>query len=440
MNTTTKCICTAFAAFALVCLTSFAHAAGLNPPPDGGYPGANTAEGQGALSSLTSGGFNTAVGYLSLRSDATGSFNTATGAGALSANTADRNTASGAGVLFHNTIGTDNTGNGAFALVNNIGGYSNTATGVEALGSNFEGYENTADGVNALVGNTYGARNTATGVDALLSNVIGAYNTALGFQALYHNTGLTGGSGRSYNTAIGGAALFNNTGGANIGLGFNAGVNLTTGDLNTDIGNTGLAGESRTIRIGSQEVQTATYVGGIFNATIPDEAAVYVGNDGHLGTLISSIRFKEAVKPIDKASDAIFALRPVTFHYKADSKGRAQFGLIAEEVAAVNSDLVVRDKEGKPYTVRYDAVNAMLLNEFLKEYRKVQELQATVAEQQQSFQSRLAEQEKRIQTLASGLQKVSDHLQMSKPTLQVVANSIHETLEMPAVTDFCNPN
>src|SRR5437867_12944359 len=144
----------------------------------------------------------------------------------------------------------------------------------------------------------------------------------------------------------------------------------------------------------------------------------------------SSERFKKDISTMEKASEAVLSLRPVTFHYKTDTKGTPQFGLIAEEVAKVNPALVLPDKEGKPYTVRYDAVNAMLLNEFLKEHRKVQqqqaaiaELKATVAQQRKSFQSRLAEEEKQIAALASGLQKVSAQIEMGKRAPRVVANN-----------------
>jgi uncharacterized coiled-coil protein SlyX len=410
-------------AFALGSFALLPKARAVVTDPAGYFPGANTAEGQNALLSLTSGGFNTAVGWFSLKALTTGGFNTAVGAGALPVNTADRNTATGAGALFHNTDGTDNTATGAFALFNNIRlgdvvGHSNTATGVEALGSNLSGYENTATGVNALVGNTYGVRNTAAGVEALFSNVIGNFNTANGFQALHSNTSA------NYNTAIGGAALFNTTGGANIGVGFNAGINLTTGDLNIDIGNTGLAGESRTIRIGSPQIQTATYVAGIFGATVTDGAPVLVDINGHLGTAVSSARFKDGIKPMDKASEAILSLKPVTFRYKTDTKGTPQFGLIAEEVAKVNFDLVVRDEDGKPYTVRYDQVNAMLLNEFLKERCKVEAQQATIAELKSTvaqLQDRFGQQEAQIQALTSGLQKVSAQLEVRNHPPQTVA-------------------
>jgi trimeric autotransporter adhesin len=408
-------------ALTFVCFGLLPKSQAVLPAPDGGYP----AEGTSALLSLNGGIYNTAVGWFSLKALTSGSFNTAIGAGALPVNTADRNTATGSGALFQNTDGADNTGTGTFALFNNIGGYSNTATGVEALGSNFAGYENTADGVNALVGNTYGARNSATGVEALFSNLIGNYNTAQGFRALHSNY-------RSYNTAIGAEALYNNTsGGGNIGLGLNAGNNVTTANNVICIGN------------GSQgaNVTGTCFIGNIFGVTTGmDAAPVVVDALGQLGTVASWRRFKRDIQPMDRASETILSLKPVRFHYKNSKTGTPQFGLIAEDVANVSPDLVVQDKDGEIYTGRYDAVNAMLLNEFLKEHRKVEELQTTVAQQQQSFQSRLAEQEKRIEALASGLQKVSDHLQLSKPTPQVVANAVHETLKGPVVTDFCNPN
>ena len=202
-------------------------------------------------------------------------------------------------------------------------------------------------------------------------------------------------------------------------MGFLAGSNLTTGDFNIDIGNVGDAGESRVIRIGTQGEQTATYVAGIYGATAANGAAVFVRPEGTLGTVTSSARFKDDIKPMDKASEAVLALRPVTFHYKSDKTGIPQFGLIAEEVAKVNPTLVLPDKEGKPYTVRYDQVNAMLLNEFLKEHRTVQELKSVVAKQEEAA----AQQQKQIDALTAGLQKVSAQLEASKPMPQVVTNN-----------------
>jgi hypothetical protein len=223
--------------------------------------------------------------------------------------------------------------------------------------------------------------------------------------ALAHNT-----IGNN-NTAIGDRALlFNTNGNSNIALGYQAGASLTRGgNNNIDIGNRGVAGEANTIRIGTIGTQTNTYVAGISGATVPTGVAVIIDTDGHLGTMTSSARFKEAIKPMDKASEAILALKPVTFRYKheLDPEGIPQFGLVAEEVEKVNPDLVARDEQGKPYTVRYEAVNAMLLNEFLKEHRKVEKLEATVAQQHQDFEAVVAE-------LKGQIQKVSAQLELSK--------------------------
>ena len=214
-------------------------------------------------------------------------------------------------------------------------------------------------------------------------------------------------------------------------MGAGAGGNLTTGSNNIDIGNRGVAGESDTIRIGTTGTHTNTFIAGISGVTVAGGVGVIVDTNGQLGTVVSSARFKDEIKPMDKASEAILALKPVTFRYKheLDPEGIPQFGLVAEEVEKVNPDLVARDDQGKPYTVRYEAVNAMLLNEFLKEHRKVEkqqatiaELKSTVAQQQKGFQSRLAEQQKQLEALTAGLQKVSAQLEASKPAPQVVNN------------------
>jgi predicted ribosome quality control (RQC) complex YloA/Tae2 family protein len=200
-------------------------------------------------------------------------------------------------------------------------------------------------------------------------------------------------------------------------LGFAAGVNLTNGSNNIDIGNYGVVGEANTIRIGTLDTQTNAFVAGIYGVTVARGIGVIVDNNGQLGTTTSSARFKDNIKTMDKASEAILALQPVTFRYKKelDPDGIPQFGLVAEQVAKVNPDLVARDEEGKPYTVRYEAVNAMLLNEFLKEHRKVEQLT-------KDLESKLAEQQKQIERLTAGLQKVSAQLEANKPTPQVVAN------------------
>jgi hypothetical protein len=334
----------------------------VTPPPDGSYPGKNTAEGQDALFSLTTGHSNTANGFSALKANTIG----------------DRNTANGAFALFSNPTGSENTATGYAALFFNRGSL-NTANGVGALHDNATGSNNTANGQRTLHDNFDGSRNTANGSGALVSNTMGNNNTADGFQALANNT----------------------TGSFNIALGNGAGSGVTTADDVICIGTAGA------------DVSHSCYIGNIFNQSSPSGLAVFVNSDGKLGTAPSSRRFKEDIKPIDKASEAILALQPVTFRYRKDfnPKPIAQFGLVAEEVEKVNPDLIVRDKEGKPYSVRYDQVNAMLLNEFLKEHRKVEKLEATIARQQ-----------KQIEALTAGLQKVSAQLELSKPEPQVANN------------------
>jgi len=457
-------------------LASAPDASGVVPAPDVGYPGFNTAEGQNALFSLTSGSdntalggqallhdtvgnnntavgfnalfnniggsdntalgtaallrntssFNTAIGFQALMSNSTGNFNTGNGVNALMSNTTGSlNTANGANALLKNATGVRNTANGVNVLVNSNAN-DNTATGFGALFTNNTGFQNTANGVGALLSNTTGSNNTAVGFQSLSNNIGGLDNTADGFQALLNNTtgtlntangvqallrNITG----NENTASGLGALGNNTtGNSNIALGADAGFNLTTGSGNIDIGNAGAVGESVTIRIG--DGQTRTFIGGIRGVTTGNANAVNVviDSDGQLGTTSSSRRFKKEIKPMDQASEAILALKPVTFYYKNDNTGTPQFGLIAEEVADVNPDLVVRDKNGEIYTVRYDQVNAMLLNEFLKEHRKVEEQQATIAQLKLSFAKHrndfeitVTRQQKEIQALTVSLQKIS---------------------------------
>jgi Chaperone of endosialidase len=397
-------------------LTGFAFlqtAQAVVPPPDGGYSGNNTAEGQDALLHLTTGVQNTAVGFLSLKSDTTGSYNTAIGSGTLLANSADGNTATGTFALLNNTIGFLNTANGALALLSNATGSDNTAVGYSALVSNTVGFQNTAVGDSTLGSNTTGNTNTASGSVALSNNTTGDDNTAIGSETLYNNG--TGGQ----NTAVGASALFLNASGiVNIALGFHAG-DLTTGDNNIVIGNRGVEGESNTIRIGGGVFgygpQTAAFIAGISGTAVVGDPVVVDGN-GQLGTVASSARFKKNIKPMDKTSEAILAFKPVSFQYRSDSNGTPQFGLIAEEVAKVNPDLVVRNRNGEIYSVRYDQVNAMLLNEFLKEHRTVGELKATVEQQQ-----------KQIESLTAGLQKVSAQLELSKLAPQTVKNDDSRT-------------
>src|SRR6267378_2114343 len=337
--------------------------------------GENTANGYSALFKNTTGIANTANGYLALSNNITGYYNTAIGDQALFSNQTDNNTAVGYAALYTNTTGIANTATGFKALLYNTAA-NNTANGFQALFSNTTGTENTATGESTLYDNTTASNNTADGAGALFFNTTGTQNTAIGAFALYKNTTA------SNNAAEGFQALLNNKGSNNIGLGSNAGANLTTGSNNIDIGNNGVAGDANKIRIGKQGTQNATFIAGIFGATVANGVAVRIDSTGHLGTLTSSARFKEAIKPMDKSSEAILALKPVTFRYKEelDPDKIPQFGLVAEEVEKVNPDLVVRDEDGKVNTVRYEAVNAMLLNEFLKQHRRVQEQQAMIVE------------------------------------------------------------
>ena len=332
------------------------------------------------------------------------SFNTVLGDDALfSLTTGEENTATGYQTLYFNTTGNFNTANGASALFSNTTGFGNTAMGSAALLNSSTGFENTAIGGAALLNSSTGFSNTATGSAALASNTTGNENTATGFHAL----------------------LNNKTGNKNIALGFRAGSDLTTGDKNIDIGNPGQPRESSTIRIGRVQDQTATFIAGISGVTVAGGVGVIIDTNGHLGTIVSSARFKEAIKPMDKASEAILALKPVTFRYKheLDPDGIPQFGLVAEQVQKVNPDLVAHDEQGKPYTVRYEAVNAMLLNEFLKEHRKVEKLEATVGQQQKDLQATAAQQQKQIEALTTGLQKVSAELELSKSSPHTVSNN-----------------
>jgi hypothetical protein len=370
----------------------------------------NTANGVNALYNNTTANHNTANGVYALFSNTIGSGNTATGAFAVRDNTSGGgNTATGIGALVSNTTGNSNTATDNGALFNNTIGDDNTATGAEALAHNTIGSGNTADGFFALFGNSTGSDNTAIGYSTLEVNN-GSDNTAIGIFALTFNNG-------NGNTAVGSGALIgNSTGSFNTALGQNAGQGLVGGESNNiDIGYNvlGVTGESNTIRIGNTDI-TDTFITGISGTTVASGAAVLVDSDGHLGTVTSSKRFKEEIRPMNKTSEAIFSLEPVTFRYKkeVDPAGTSQFGLVAEKMDQVNRDLVVRDKEGKPYSVRYEAVNAMLLNEFLKEHRKVERLEATVV----SLAATVKEQ-------ALQLQQVSAEVGINKPAAKVVSTN-----------------
>jgi uncharacterized coiled-coil protein SlyX len=326
----------------------------------------------------------------------------------------DSNTASGANALSGNTTGVNNTANGLGALFGNTTGNENTAVGFEALSSSTTPDGNTAVGSHALENTTTGDRNTAIGFSALASNTTGSLNTAIGLNALGSNTTGNG------NVAVGRQAMANNTTGfSNVALGPLAGKSVTTAD------------EVICLLSAGENVSETTWISNIYGVTTVSgtTAPVVVSDGGQLGTVASSERFKKDIATMDKSSEAILSLRPVTFHYKSDTKGTPQFGLIAEEVAKINPALVLPDKEGKPFTVRYDAVNAMLLNEFLKEHKQVEaqqativELKSTIAQQQQGFASELAKQEEQIEALTAGLQKVSAQIKMSRPRPQVIVS------------------
>jgi len=432
-------------------LSRMAHA--VVPAPDGGYPGFNTAEGQNALFSRTTGVWNTALGAFTLfgdttgtgntavginglRNNVTGQFNTAVGLNALyfnngdpAAGTGSENSAFGTYTLFHNITGFGNTANGAFALFNNTDhsfntangfqalftnrtGQDNTATGAHALfsndgdPSNSEGSENSAYGTDALFANTTGYANSAFGSGALDTNTSGSFNTATGFLALGDAFASPGGNLQtgSSNTAIGALALGNlTTGNGNIALGIAAGSAVTTASNVICIGD-----------IAGQNIDNSCFINNIFNTTLTLGSAVFINSDGRLGLLTSSQRFKEEIKPMERASEVLYSLTPVAFRYKKgiDPQGVPQFGLVAEDVQKVIPDLVVRDKEGKPYSVRYDQVNAMLLNEFLKEHRKVQELEKGMAAVAAQFKEQAAQ-----------IQRVSAQVEMNRPTTQVVLNN-----------------
>src|SRR6266850_1909154 len=396
----------------------------IAPPPDGCYPNFTTAEGCNALQSLTTGVGNTGLGAFALFSTSTGNTNTAVGAGALDLNNGDSNTAVGTAALLLNTTGTENTATGTAALENNSTGSDNTANGAFALFNNDDGFNNNAVGHNSLFSNTTGVANNALGNFALHDNIDGNFNVAIGDSALFENThgnentavgaqALQHNTTSSDNTAVGGGALFSNTtGNFNTAVGTQTLVAVTTGSgnvaLGQDAGSQVNAG-SNVICIGNPgaDESNTTWIGNVFGVTTVSgtTAPVIVSDGGQLGTVASSERFKKDIATMENASETILSLRPVTFHYKTDTKGTPQFGLIAEEVAKVNSALVLPDKEGKPYTVRYDAVNAMLLNEFLKEHRKNEQMQ------------------KQIEALTEGLQKVSAQLEVSKAAPQTVLNN-----------------
>jgi hypothetical protein len=355
----------------LVCFAFSPQTRAACGSPDPGCPTGNLGEGFHALLSLTSGTYNTGIGASSLPSLTEGNYNTGVGASTLLATTGSENTAAGAAALASNTIGPGNTAVGAFAL------YQSNVTGL-TLGLN------TAVGDRALFSATTAPWNVGVGYSAIHDNTAGAGNVATGYNALYHTTG-------GFNTAVGHAA----------------GSNATTGDSNVYIGAgmNGVAGESN-----------HTYIRNIKDTVVGGNWQYVTLNldSGLLGHPSSSRRYKEDIKPMDKASEALYRLNPVTYRYKKeiDATQSPAFGLIAEQVAQVNPDLVMRNSVGQPEGVHYEMVNAMLLNEFLKEHKKVEQLEGTVA----SLVARIKEQTAQIQ-------KVSAQIEMSKPAPKLVLNN-----------------
>lgn len=346
----------------------------------------NTAVGYRALNANTVGESNTALGFESLLSNTTGAGNTAVGESALSFNvTGTENTGAGAYALSSNTTGVQNTAHGWGALASNGTGTANTAVGFLSLSLSTNGENNTGVGWGALASNENGSYNTAVGTNAMFFNTSGDSNTGIGWGALQANTSgsdnLASGQKSMFrntlgakNVAMGSNALHaNTTGSRNIALGADAGSRLTTGSYNIDIGHTGVAKETKTIRIGKQGTQLKTYLAGVRGVTVSGGAAVMVSKTGQLGVQTSSRRYKQDIQPMGEISAALLRLKPVTFHYKvADEQGEKplQFGLIAEDVAQVLPQLVVYDDHNQPETVAYQALSSLLLNEFQIEHQR----------------------------------------------------------------------
>jgi hypothetical protein len=304
----------------------------------------------------------------------------------------NQNTAGGDGALFNSfnacsNCGSGNTAFGVQALQANNAGDNNTAIGISALTGNKTGIENTASGLSALAGNTSGSDNTASGSFALVGNTAGNFNTATGDRALSSNTiGIE-------NTASGAQALMNNTGSRNIAVGANAGFNLKTGNANIYVGNTGAVSEANTIRLG--QTQTRTFVAGVFGKTASGGSQVLINSKGQLGTVVSSARYKRDIQTMGENSQGLYQLRPVTFRYKQDAQEARQYGLLAEEVAKVYPELVVRGPKGEVESVQYHQLIPMLLNELQHQQHALIAQSAELAElkaQNRSLEAALMQQ------------------------------------------------
>jgi hypothetical protein len=379
----------------LLCLALSQGAHAVSPPPDGAYPGWNTAEGSGALFNITSGTFNTGVG---------------------------------GHALYGGTSQIANTAVGAFALTADFPGNQNVAVGQGALGNNHAS-GNVAVGYKALFNNGLGSFSQAFGYEALFRQTIGRFNNGFGWHALYSN--VTG----ENNTALGHEAGANITGERNTAIGSQALSGLTGADDNTAVGysaGANVVSASHVICIGAagEDVNDSCYIGNIYGALSLGGVSVFVNAAGKLGINPSSRQFKDDIKPMDKGSETILALEPVRFHYKSDTTKTPQFGLVAETVAEVNPDLVIYDANSKPYAVRYDAVNAMLLNEFLKEHKTVHAQGVIITQQRKDFEAAIAQQQKQIEALtatlkeqAAQIQKVTAQLETTRQVPQIVSNN-----------------
>jgi hypothetical protein len=386
-------ILSALGSFAL-CPMAQAVSPPLTPDP-GSVPLSNTADGQLALPSVT-GIYNSAFGFYALLGNTDASFNTGVGAGALLVSDGTENAAVGAGALFSNLVAGDNNAFGTFALFNN-----------DSSGSGLANFNN-AFGRNALFSNVDGDENDSFGDDSMFSVTTGIQNTAMGDDSL---DGCTTGSG---NTAMGKEAGNSIVDGFdNLCLGHNAGIGIVSGNNQIAIGveTSGPFADSH----------NTCFIGQIFGEPTGDPGsttAVLIDSDNVVATIVSSRKYKHDIQPMDKTSEVILALKPVTFKYNHDVKDTPCFGLIAEDVAAVDPDLVVHDRDGAPKTVRYEQINAMLLNEFLKEHKKVEEQQASISQLKSDMQTMVAQ----LKEQAAQIQKVSAQLEVNKPAPQVVAN------------------
>jgi len=439
-----------FIAFACFGLAPVAHA--VSPPPDGGYAGFNTAEGTNALFNLSSGVQNTALGYQALFHNTTGNLNTGVGYRSLFFNSAGvQNTATGINALSINTTGSFNTAFGVNSLAKSTTGSFSTAVGVQALFNNTIGENNVAVGFQALNKNSAGDVNNAFGFNALGANVgavFGDMNNAFGANALASNV-----EGRQ-NSAFGDNALEFSNGDRNTAFGNEAGTAVTTGSFNVYLGDNAGSNfanihgdESNTIRIGSDTGfggidPTRCFIAGIASNPQPTAGTVFDvsiqtaagASFQQLGIDTSSRRFKEEIKPMDKLSEAIFKLKPVTYRIKKETNPAQPmaFGLIAEDVAEACPALASY-LDGQPMGVHYKEMSVMLLNEFLKEHKKVEQQQSKIDNQQASIaelKATVAQQAKGMEVLtaqlreqAAQIQKVSAQVEMSKPAAKVVNNN-----------------